>query len=273
MRETVMQRNAIAAILAVVLGFAPAAWAGGGKTINADYAGRDYVLYKPASLAARPPLLLVLHGGGGNANWMTRHLDMNAMADRYGFMVAYLNGTGTGSLLLNNLRTWNAGSCCGPAVKTQSDDKGYIIGFIQLMAQQQNIDSARVYLTGHSNGAMMSYRMACEMRDKIAGIVAISGTVGVDRCSAPALPVLHIHGTQDPNVPMQGGKGKLRQTKDVVFRSLAENAAMLQAAGARYTLLLVPEAEHKLTSIDETLEKTTGRTLPETIARFLFEQH
>lgn len=244
----------------------------GGKTTEADYQGRNYVLYKPASLGARPPLLLVLHGGGGNANWMTRHLNMNAMADRYGFIVAYLNGTGTGSLLLNNLRTWNAGSCCGPAVKTRSDDKGYLIGFIQLMAQQQKIDSTRVYLTGHSNGAMMSYRMACEAHDRIAGIVAIAGTVGVDRCSAPDLPVLHIHGALDPNVPVQGGKGKLRQTKDVVFRSLADNATMLQAAGARYTLLLVPEAEHKITSIDETLEKTTGKTLPETIARFLFGQ-
>lgn len=249
------------------------AQAAGGKTSEDEYQGRDYVLYTPLSLPATPPLLIVMHGGGGNANWMTRHLNMNAMADRYGFKVAYLNGTGTGGLLLNNLRTWNAGRCCGPAQKTNADDKGYIAGFIRMMAQQQNMDTRRVYLTGHSNGAMMSYRMACEMRDKIAGIVAVSGTVGVDQCNAPGLPVLHIHGTNDPNVPVQGGEGKLRQTKGVHFRSLAENAAILKAAGANYNLKLVPGAEHKIETIDDALKQTTGLSLPETIAQFLFAGH
>lgn len=265
-----MWQCVVTALVILICSLAPVAFASSGKTTDADYNGRDYVLYTPRPLGTNAPLLIVLHGGGGNANWMTRHLNMNDMADRYGFKVAYLNGTGTGGLLLNNMRTWNAGSCCGPAQKTQSDDKGYIIGFIQMMVQHQKIDPARVYLTGHSNGAMMSYRMACEMRDIVAGIVAISGTVGVDRCHAPDLPVLHIHGANDPNVPVQGGKGQLRQTKDVHFRSLADNSAILKAAGAQYALLLVPGAEHKITSIDETLEKTTGRTLPETIARFLF---
>lgn len=249
------------------------AYAETGKTTDAAYSGRDYILYTPQTLPTKAPLLVVLHGGGGNANWMTRHLNMNDMADRYGFKVAYLNGTGTGGLLLNNMRTWNAGNCCGPAQKTNADDKGYIAGFIQMMVQQEHVDASRVFLTGHSNGAIMSYRMACEMRDKIAGIVAISGTVGVDRCNAPGLPILHIHGANDPNVPVQGGEGKLRQTKGVHFRSLAENAAIMKAAGANYTLKLVPDAEHKIVSVDEELSKTTGASLPETIARFLFAHH
>ncbi len=63
------------------------------------------------------------------------------------------------------------------------------------------VDPKRVYATGLSNGAAMSHRIACEMPEEIAAIVAVGGAnqhaAGGGACGAP-VPVLQIHGTEDP---------------------------------------------------------------------------
>lgn len=178
-------------------------------SINHNGLSREYMLYIPSSLKADQPsaLVLNLHGGGGNALTEQKFTGMNKTAEKYGFIVAYPQGIP--SLLTNNMRTWNAGSCCGRAKRINSDDVSYIKAVINDIEKNYNIDNKRIYSTGMSNGAMMSYRLACEASDKIAAIAPVAGTLNVDICT-PVRPVsiIHFHGTDDDYCTFEGGVGK-----------------------------------------------------------------
>ena len=182
-----------------------------------DFAGRrrSYVVHLPAGYTpGQPaPLVLSLHGGGGNAKSNAVQTGFNAQADRSGFIVVHPNGSGERRPLLNALGrghfyTWNAGSCCGYAVQQQIDDVGFIRSLLAELQRDYAIDPRRIYASGLSNGGMMSYRLACEMSDTFAaiGVVAAAQTVYEAR-PTQAVSVIHIHGSADQNVTLPGGIG------------------------------------------------------------------
>jgi len=170
---------------------------------------RSYIVYKPMVTDTKgAPLMIVLHGGLGNARRMEEISGMNDIADEGKFIVAYPNGTGGRFASMQDRRTWNAGRCCGQAVRQNVNDVLFIKKMIEDIHSRFSIDTGRVYVAGMSNGAMMAYRLACEIPEKIAAIIAVSGTLAVDNCDAAKdVPVLHIHGDQDKNVPFTGGSG------------------------------------------------------------------
>jgi len=168
---------------------------------------RYYYVHTPEGYNGTTPLPVVLnlHGGGGNADAARRQSRMNEVADRNGFIVVYPEGSGR---LRHKLLTWNAGSCCAYAVDHQIDDVGFIRALLDDLSSKYKIDARRVYATGISNGAMMAYRLACEMPDRIAAIGPVAGTMGVDGpVPDRGVPLIHFHGLQDRNVPFQGGFG------------------------------------------------------------------
>jgi polyhydroxybutyrate depolymerase len=168
---------------------------------------RFYYVHVPASYDGSKPLPVVLnlHGGGGNADAARRQSRMNEVADRNGFIVVYPEGSGR---LRHKLLTWNAGSCCAYAVDQQIDDVGFIRALLDDLPQHYRVDSRRVYATGISNGAMMCYRLACELPNRITAIGPVAGTLGVDGpVPSRGVPLIHFHGLQDRNVPYQGGFG------------------------------------------------------------------
>lgn len=172
-----------------------------------EWAGerRPFIVHFPAGRKGKDlPVVLVLHGGGGNAENMRAMTGMNDVADKHGFIAVYPEGFG--SPVIGRMRTWNAGDCCGPAMKKKSDDVGYIGAVIDRLIADYKIDASRVYATGHSNGAMMSYRLACDMPERIAAIAPNAGQRRVTECAAKrVVPVLHIHGTKDPCARFDGG--------------------------------------------------------------------
>ncbi|MEN9643843.1 MAG: hypothetical protein RL238_512 [Actinomycetota bacterium] len=105
-------------------------------------------------------------------------------------------------------RTWNAGGCCGAAARKDVDDVAFIDALIDEMMADHHIDADRVYVVGHSNGGFMAYPLACELSDRIAAVGLQAGGLMVDTC-APERPVslLHVHGRDDTNVPLDGGRG------------------------------------------------------------------
>ena len=133
------------------------------------------------------------------------HLAENgSFAEKQGIVVAYPNGTGRLGFL-----TWNSGKCCGYAVKNEVDDVGFTRAMLANIKSDVVIDNKRVYATGISNGAMMAYRLACEMSEELAAIAPVAGTLAVDSCSPKKLvPIIHFHGTADQNVPLKGGMGE-----------------------------------------------------------------
>lgn len=193
---------------------------------------REYRLYAPPSLQSgqKAPLMIVLHGGMGNAEAIETASAMSEVAAREQFFAAYPEGTGAKMPKMKDRRTWNAGACCGIAVKQNVDDVGFISAMIDDLAASYPIDKSRVYVTGMSNGAMMAYRMACEAPEKIAAVIPIAGTLAVDDASrAKDVAVLHIHGDRDTNVPFEGGIGD-KSVSGVAHRSVPDTMALLLAS-------------------------------------------
>jgi polyhydroxybutyrate depolymerase len=264
----------IGALLLVGLCGEPAVAAG---LANDSYGGRGMIVYVPAHL---PPsgaraLVVVLHGGLGNAQRIASAqsesaLNMDAAADRYGFIVAYLNGTPVTLRLGPNFLGWNAGGgCCGQSAANAIDDVGYIKGAVGYLAGKYGIDPARVYGIGHSNGAMMAQRLMCQT-SLFAAAVAISGPLNLDEAACPAARgkrILAIHGAEDENVPIAGGRGT-KGISDAVYKSEAYSRQAFTAAGAAYDLDVVKGADHKLDDIAAVIQQTEGQTIAEKAAKF-----
>jgi polyhydroxybutyrate depolymerase len=168
---------------------------------------RTYRVHLPPGFAESKalPVLLAFHGGGGSAQGFQKYAGLDAVADREGFVVVYPDGSGR---LGRRLLTWNAGGCCGPAREDRVDDVGFALRLLADLSRDLPLDRTRVYATGHSNGAMMTYRLAAEAADRIAAIAAAAGAmqVAVFQPSRP-MPVLHIHSVDDPRALYAGGLG------------------------------------------------------------------
>lgn len=220
-------------------------------------------------------LVIVLHGGLGNAQRIASRrsgsaLNLNAMADAHGFVVAYLSGTPVARLLGSDKLGWNAGACCGLPAEKQVDDVQYLRESVESLIMAQGIDRRRVFAIGHSNGAMMVQRAMCETT-LFAAAVAVSGGLesGASRCpAAQNKRLLAIHGEVDQNVPLAGGRGAKGLSR-VAFRSQAETAKVWQESGAAYDLKIVPGADHSTESINTQLQRTESRSLAQTIVKTL----
>jgi polyhydroxybutyrate depolymerase len=107
------------------------------------------------------------------------------------------------------LLTFNAGNtCCGPAQRQGVDDVGFAVAVLADVARRTRVDPRRVYATGHSNGAMMAYRLASERADLIAAIAPVAGAMSLHRFSpSREVPVMHIHSVDDPRALYEGGVG------------------------------------------------------------------
>jgi polyhydroxybutyrate depolymerase len=173
-----------------------------------------YVHVPPAAAAGKPlPVVFVLHGGGGTARHARAQTGFDAVADREGFLAVYPNGSGRfGERAL----TWNAGSCCEYASRKGVDDVAFFRAMVEALRKEHVVDAKRVYATGMSNGGMMSYRLACEMSDVFAAVAPVAGVQVAPSC-APREPVsvMHVHGSADENVSLQGGVGADAFSKDV----------------------------------------------------------
>jgi polyhydroxybutyrate depolymerase len=126
-------------------------------------------------------------------------------AEAEGFLVVYPNGTGRTEQLL----TWNGGNCCGYAQHEKVDDVEFVRRLLDDLDKVAKVDADRIYATGMSNGAIMSYLLASELSDRIAAIAPVGGPVGTKECHPQRpVPVLHFHGTDDKFAPFKGGRGE-----------------------------------------------------------------
>lgn len=191
---------------------------------------RLYRVHVPASIdpARAAPLLVALHGGGGNMDFQAndRFYGLISLAEREGVIVVFPNGYSR--LPGGKLATWNAGACCGAARDAGVDDVGFIRALVGHLKAQLAVDAARVYATGMSNGAMMAYRLACEAPDVFSAIAAVAGTDNTRHCSpGRAVSVLHIHARNDDHVLFDGGAGpaSVQASQITDYRSVPDTLA------------------------------------------------
>lgn len=179
----------------------------GDPELSLDVAGgkRTYLVHVPKSYDGKTPLPLVVvfHGGGGNAVNAVHMTGMDAKADQEKFIVVYPNGTGPQN---DVLETWNAWNCCGQALDHNTDDVGFIRALVEKAKRDYAIDARRIFATGLSNGGMMTYRVGCELSDLFAAIAPVAGALNTDDFH-PAQPVSVIifHGAADEHVRYHGG--------------------------------------------------------------------
>lgn len=159
------------------------------------------------------PVVLVFHGGGGNADAAARMTQMNKKADEEGFIAVYPEGTGP---YKHRLLTWNTWNCCGQAQKRNVDDMGFIRELLFTLDRKYSINHRRIYVTGFSNGGMLAYRAACELSDIVAAFAPVAGAMNGDCFPQRAIPMVVIHGMEDQHVPYRGGSGEksLRKRTD-----------------------------------------------------------
>jgi polyhydroxybutyrate depolymerase len=174
--------------------------------LQGDAQSRGYLLHLPPQAASGAlPVVISLHGGGGNAQQHRLSAGIDAAADRDAYIAVYPNGSGR---LGDRLLTWNAGNCCGYAQRRDVDDVGFISRLIDDLQRRVALDPRRIYVAGHSNGGMMAHRLGEALPDRIAAIASVAGAhVPASDAGPRAVPVLHIHSVDDPRALYHGGLG------------------------------------------------------------------
>jgi polyhydroxybutyrate depolymerase len=166
---------------------------------------RRYLLYVPPAYDPNTPVPLVvsIHGF---AQWPAHQSSLTAwndLADEYGFIVVHPSGTG----FPKRWRTSGTpGSETDPAL-----DVTFISEIISKLEGAYNIDPARIYVNGLSNGGGMSVRLVCDLPGRIAAFGSVAGAYTFpwsDCASSPPVPAIIFHGTADPIVPFQGGPSR-----------------------------------------------------------------
>ena len=150
------------------------------------------------------PLVVLLHGYTASGSVQEAYFGLRTAVNRLDFISVLPDG------LVDSLgnRYWNATDACCNVDGSRVDDVAYLTGLIDEAIDTYAIDPARVYLLGHSNGGFMSYRMTCDVAEKVTAIASLAGAAFFDPALCdPARPVsvLQIHGTLDSTVVYRGG--------------------------------------------------------------------
>lgn len=166
---------------------------------------RTWIAYLPAKPAARPALVIALHGamGSGQQARATFGYDFDLLADREGFIAVYPQGFEG---------HWNDGKVKGPhsANSENIDDVGFLRALVDRLAKDHGVDRSRVYVTGISNGGSMTLCLALQAPEIARAYAAVVASVPAPENMAATpknLPVsvLLMNGTDDPFVPWRGG--------------------------------------------------------------------
>ncbi len=174
------------------------------KTLMSSGIEREYLLHVPPHLPrSRPvPLVFALHGGNSNGVQTEILTGFSLVADVRDFLVVYPEAIE---------KNWNDGrkQMQFPSHRLNINDVQFVDDIITAVSGEFTIDASRIYVTGISNGAMMSHLIAIQLSGKIAAVAPVVGGLAEPAVHQfrPKQPVsmLLIQGTADPLVPYRGG--------------------------------------------------------------------
>jgi polyhydroxybutyrate depolymerase len=169
-------------------------------------ASRPYMYKVPSGYdkSVPTPLVILLHGYAASGAIQESYFQLAPLADTKTFLYAYPDGTVDAS----GYRFWNATDACCDVGKTGVDDVAYLNAVLDDMEQKFNVDPQRVFLVGHSNGAFMAQRLACDSSSRIAAVVSLAGAAFKDqtKCAARSpVSIVEVHGDADTTVSYEGG--------------------------------------------------------------------
>ena len=162
---------------------------------------RTYILAQPRTSGPLPTFIF-LHGKGGNAAKVQR-MGFEQLGERERFVTVLPDGIGG---------EWNVfppGFRDRTGAFTNADDSAFIKQLIGDLVRRGIADPKRVYLSGISNGALMTFRMACEAPELFAAIGVVLGSMpdfaGQNCHPSTPMPLVMVNGTADPIMPYSGG--------------------------------------------------------------------
>ena len=188
-------------------GYGPINYTNEHTTATITSEGRSATITMPGGhVYDRPlPLVVGLHGysssGSFNAWWMSLYDSVHQNE--------HLLLTPDGTMNIIGMRFWNATEACCNLFGTEVDDVAFLAGLIDQAIQNYGADPEGVVLIGHSNGAFMSHRMACDQGGIIESIVSLNGATWDDfanDCPDTGRPnILHVHSSLDSVIQYAGG--------------------------------------------------------------------
>jgi len=208
------------------------------------------LVYQPASYRAGAPAVLLLHGGGqsmhkmfsrnagGTAHWRT-------LADREGFLLLVPNATNADDGdTRGRKQNWNDLRDATARAKTTADDVGFLVRLLDWSEERFGHDRQRVYVTGASNGGMMTMRLLIERPERFAAAAAFIASLPVvapvQPGEGPRVPLWLFNGTQDPLVQWQGGMIKGQRGETLAIEKMVawwQAANRVDPASARSEIL------------------------------------
>jgi polyhydroxybutyrate depolymerase len=193
-------------------------------TIESGGNERFALIHTPEHQRTLLPVVIALHGSSSSGETLQAETGFDDTADRNGFIVVYPEG-----LSINGEQSWNSGQCCEPATSATVDDVGFIRDLIEKLKVAYPIDATRVFVTGHSNGAIMAQKLACRLTDRITAVASVSGALDDVASCHPSRPIsmLEIHGTADENVFYEYGEQSAQAWRsfDNCVREMSTNIA------------------------------------------------
>lgn len=179
-------------------------------TLDSFPLSRSYLLHLPPG-SGPWPVVVLLHGAGGTAEWSLAETRWHLLADREGFALLLPEATRPDPEqppgFLFNPQVWNDGYPAGEPARPALDDVAFILACLDDAARREPLDRSRVYLTGFSNGAAMAFRVAAERAERFAALAPVAGYCHVrDPRPARPVPTLYVVGAVDPLVPLAGGE-------------------------------------------------------------------
>jgi poly(3-hydroxybutyrate) depolymerase len=184
-----------------------------------DAAGEilPYHMYVPTTYNGTKafPLILALHGLGGTEDSFFDGYEkrLPPLAEQHGYIVAAPLG-----YRVDGSYGWGLGNPPADATtrRTQDLSEQDVMQVLQRVRQQYKIDDARIYLLGHSMGAIGTWKIAPKYSEIWAAIAPVSGN------GAPAtlerirqVPEIVVHGDNDPTVPVNGSRSMVAKMKEL----------------------------------------------------------
>jgi polyhydroxybutyrate depolymerase len=202
---------------------------------------RTYLVHAPQCYdkAAETPVVIVLHGGGGSAEFGYRVHGWTDLSEREGCLLVFPEATTEDPTrpagVRENPRIWNDGSRRSAVARRNVDDIGYLAAVLDEVQQSFAVDTDRVFVSGFSNGASMSFRVGIELADRIAAIAPVAGHLCLtDPQPVRPMSMLYMIGLADPINPFAGGPTispwGSRRVKPAVMDSINTWVRLIQAS-------------------------------------------
>jgi polyhydroxybutyrate depolymerase len=241
--------RAITIFSAIALAFQPA-YAQNSREISVAVEGtqRRAIVVNDLRPGSTTPVVIVLHGGQGSAEAQRERSGFDGLAVSEGFTVVYAEGTEWAP----GRHAWNTGFLMRRQVG-QVNDIAYLDAVIDLLIRDHGADPRKIFMTGGSNGAMMTLVYATQRAERLAAIAPVVGAMfSFDAKPSRPLPIMLINGGQDNEVPSEGGFSRnplVSRNQAAPYKSLPETVQFWAAVNRSLTPPVITQSGSVTTSV------------------------